>query len=445
MPTGTCRGRAGAGVPVAGRPALPARKGLAPLCCLLLLSCAVLPPTFSQGDTTPMPPQVNAALAAGQRPVKIVGFGDSITGVYYHTGGRRAWPEMLGLALQRAYPQAQVQVVNAGVSGGNTTSGLARIDQDVLRHQPDLVVVMFGMNDIVANVPATYEANLRTIVAKCRDAGAEVVLCTPNTIYDQDANRPLARLSSYADIVRRLGKELALPVADCFSAFGAVEKLDAREWARLMSDTIHPNMRGHKLFAEEMTRAIAGRDVSLSDIGPLPGLPHVRARLQEGKPLRILAMPPYDTLIGPALKSLFPPAQCEIVKWETVGQSVAQLEAAAKAQGWMALRDRPERPRPDLVVFAIPASADAPDFERFYRSYTWVLNWSLSFGVAEWDAFAVLPELAQPQLPEADRERAAWALQVVEGQDIPYLTRPEGNRQEAAELLGEWLRRQLRP
>jgi len=55
--------------------------------------------------------KTNAALAAGERTVRIIGFGDSITGIYYHTGGRRAWPEMLGLALQRIYPQAKVETI----------------------------------------------------------------------------------------------------------------------------------------------------------------------------------------------------------------------------------------------------------------------------------------------------------------------------------------------
>jgi hypothetical protein len=42
--------------------------------------------------------QTPAKLKAGE-PVKIVCLGDSVTGIYYHTGGRRAYPEMLGLAL----------------------------------------------------------------------------------------------------------------------------------------------------------------------------------------------------------------------------------------------------------------------------------------------------------------------------------------------------------
>jgi len=55
-------------------------------------------------------------LEAGQEPVRIVCFGDSVTGVYYHTGGRRAWTDMLGIALGKAYPKAKVEMFNAGIS-----------------------------------------------------------------------------------------------------------------------------------------------------------------------------------------------------------------------------------------------------------------------------------------------------------------------------------------
>lgn len=392
-----------------------------------------------------MPAQTNAALAAGDRPVRIVGFGDSITGVYYHTGGRRAWPEMLGVALQRSYPNAQIEMINAGVSGGKTSSALDRIDTDVLAHEPDLVVVMFGMNDVAAHPPDAYEANLRTIIQKCRAVGAGVILCTPNAISPGDEKRPPAKLGEYADIVRRLGGELDLPVADFHTRFGAIRDSDPRRWRTIMSDAIHPNMRGHELFAEQIAHTITGREVSLADVGPLPGLPHVQAALQGGEPLRVVAMPPYDTLIEPALKALFPQAQCEIASWGPEGQSMAQIEADAKARGWFALNQNPDLPKPTLVIIAVPASAATPDFERFYRSYTWVLNWSLSFGPAQWDAVAVLPEVARPGLIDDERERAGWALEVVRGQDIPFITRREGDQRDVQELLGQWLREQLTP
>ncbi len=40
-------------------------------------------------------------LAEAREPLRIVCFGDSITGAYYHSGNRRAWPEMLKVALDR--------------------------------------------------------------------------------------------------------------------------------------------------------------------------------------------------------------------------------------------------------------------------------------------------------------------------------------------------------
>src|SRR6187200_1498548 len=69
-------------------------------------------------------------LASGE-PTRIVCFGDSITGAYYHTGGERAWCDMLGIALTQIYPQARVEMVNAGISGQTTVQGLARIEKDV--------------------------------------------------------------------------------------------------------------------------------------------------------------------------------------------------------------------------------------------------------------------------------------------------------------------------
>jgi lysophospholipase L1-like esterase len=387
--------------------------------------------------------KINDALATGNKAVRLVGFGDSITGVYYHTGGRRAWPEMLGLALQRLCPQAKIEVTNAGLSGGNTASGLARMDKDVLAHQPDLVVVMFGMNDVVANAPEAYEANLRTIVERSRGVGAEVVLCTPNAIYDLDPGRPMSRLREYAGIVRKVGEELVVPVCDCFAAYEAVQTRSPRDFATIMSDAIHPNMRGHKLFAEEIAHTITGRRVSLEDVGPLSGLPHVKQELDAGQPLRVLAMPPYDALIEPALQALYPQAQMAVTRWEVAGQSLAQIEKAAQAQGWMGLRDHPDRPKPDLVIFAVPAEAGAPDDDRFYRSTTWILNWSLSFGKSEWDAFAVTPSVAKPDLTDAERGAEEQALEVITGQDLPYLTRLPGQTERVETLLQAWLRRQL--
>ena len=61
------------------------------LAFVLLPALVCLVATQPRADETPSVAGVAAELASGQRTVRIVAFGDSITGVYYHTGGRRAW------------------------------------------------------------------------------------------------------------------------------------------------------------------------------------------------------------------------------------------------------------------------------------------------------------------------------------------------------------------
>ena len=271
-------------------------------------------------------------LETGQ-PVKIVCFGDSITGVYYPTGGRRAWCDMLGIALHRIYPQAKIEMINAGISGHTTSQALARMDADVLRHHPQLVVVMFGMNDVVNNAtgvsPEIFRANLAQIVKRARAQGGEVILMTPNSIYSDDPRRAPWYLTDYVEIVRQVGKELEVPVTDCFRTYEAVRSVNRWAWVRLMSDSLHPNMRGHKVFAEEVAWTISGKRVSLADVPLLqPGLPRVLSRLRAQQPVKVIAMKPYDSLIGPALQSLFPGAQIQVTTWDANQKSLASIEAA---------------------------------------------------------------------------------------------------------------------
>src|SRR5690242_1077181 len=140
-------------------------------------------------------PRTDARLKAGEA-VKVVCLGDSVTGVYYHTGGRRAYPEMLELALRKAFPGSDVSVINAGISGNSTSDALKRLERDVLAHRPHLVTVMFGLNDMVRVPKDEFQTNLTTIITKCRAIGAEVVLCTPNSVLETPG-RPPQKLAEY--------------------------------------------------------------------------------------------------------------------------------------------------------------------------------------------------------------------------------------------------------
>lgn len=376
--------------------------------------------------------KVKALLDSGQEPVRIVCFGDSITGVYYHTGGRRAWCDMLGIALQRIYPKAKLEMINAGLSGHSTVNALSRIKKDVLDRKPHLVVVMFGMNDVVRVPRPTFCENLRSIVRQCRDAGAEVVLCTPNAIYPEDPGRPVDRLASYAAAVRDVGVELAVPVVDCHAAYEGVKTKDPIAWMVMMSDAIHPAMTGHKRFAEEITRVISGRRISLADVGPpRPAIPHLLDRLTHKKVIKLIAMEPYDTIVPRALVELDAAARVYVHRWPTQGKSVGELEAWAKG-----IRDG----QPDLVLVAIPPEMTAEPQEPFIRSYHGILNWCLSFDVAQWDTVVVLPSVTRPPAASPPSATERLIRDITLGHDLHLIERRTGDNAPPERILLEWLK-----
>ncbi|MCB1092550.1 MAG: hypothetical protein KDL87_13520, partial [Verrucomicrobiae bacterium] len=264
-------------------------------------------------------------LEMGQNPVRVVCFGDSITGVYYHTGSRRAWTDLLGLAILKAWPSAKVEMVNAGISGNTTAQGLARMEREVIAKRPDLVAVMFGMNDVARTPVETYEANLRQISARCCRAGAAVIFCTPNSV-TETPDRPNAKLAEFSEAMRRVAAGEGWPVADAFADWESLRKRDFGAWTLLMSETIHPNLNGHRRFAELMASTLSGKAIELADsevgFDPDP-IPLTRSRLEAGEPVKIVAMPPYDQWFPELARNHFPNARLEVLTWPVTPASAA--------------------------------------------------------------------------------------------------------------------------
>lgn len=88
---------------------------------------------------------VVAAVAAGPAPFAdgdtVCLIGDSIThGGLYHS--------YVALFYATRFPDRKVQLVNCGISGDSAAGGFARLEWDVLVHQPTVATIMMGMNDV---------------------------------------------------------------------------------------------------------------------------------------------------------------------------------------------------------------------------------------------------------------------------------------------------------
>ncbi|MHB1187759.1 arylesterase [Thiobacillus sp.] len=159
----------------------------------------------------------------------IVAFGDSLT---HGTGASAdtAYPAVLAALTGRT-------VINAGVPGDTTSSGLERLPAVLDEHKPRLVLLCLGGNDMLRKQPeAATENNLRLLVKTIRDSGAEVVLI----------GVPEPRLfGGTPDFYVHLAEDLQLPLEQ--DIFNEVLKDN-----RLKSDPIHANAAGYRVVAERL-------------------------------------------------------------------------------------------------------------------------------------------------------------------------------------------------
>ena len=218
----------------------------------------------------------------GAAPVLIVALGDSVThgimelnvidqqAVYHH----QLWQMLIA-----RHPGCVFSVINAGVGGDNAPGALKRLDRDVIRHQPDLVLVGYALNDAGGgreNLSA-FDRDMTAVVGRIRgETPADVVLLTPNFMNDRD-NPLVAKqhrdaniidrfiriqtdgtLAAYAQSIRDLGKRLNVPVADVYAAWEKLRECGIDTTAMLTNGLNHPNSDGHRIAAELIMRIVDG-------------------------------------------------------------------------------------------------------------------------------------------------------------------------------------------
>lgn len=111
-------------------------------------------------------------LLRGGKSMNLILYGDSITRGANNTEEQNVYPfqpcygRMLHHALCEHYGE-QITYVNTAVGGKDSNRAVAEVEERVNAHNPDLVVLAFGMND-GAKEPEAFEANIRTIIERVR-------------------------------------------------------------------------------------------------------------------------------------------------------------------------------------------------------------------------------------------------------------------------------------
>ncbi len=88
-----------------------------------------------------------------------------------------SYPQVLKAELVRRHPELHVTMVSSGRVGEAIPGNVARLDGDVLRFRPDLVIWQLGTNDVLWHGVATNtEALVRGAVRRLMQAQADVIL-----------------------------------------------------------------------------------------------------------------------------------------------------------------------------------------------------------------------------------------------------------------------------
>lgn len=183
---------------------------------------------------------VLCALAAGCLDAQVetgvvVAFGDSYT---EGTGASRAeaYPALLERHLGRT-------VVNAGVNGETAFEGLERIERDVLRYEPALVIVEFGVNEAYRGYPVQRAlAGLDAILEALTADGIPAVLVGVH-FWDYQENFD----AGLRDLSARYGAPIITDVLHGILGDPA-----------LRSDAFHPNADGYAIMESRVRPLVEG-------------------------------------------------------------------------------------------------------------------------------------------------------------------------------------------
>ena len=196
-------------------------------------------------------------LLARKEPVAWVFTGDSITHGALHTKGWRSYPEHFAERVRWELKRMRDIVINTGISGDKTDGLLADLDWRVLHLKPDVVSIMFGMNDCTLGEVGRelFRKNLTAIVTKVKTAGSIPILNTPNTIYLKNAETR-GDLPAYAQVVRDVALGTRAVLVDHYAHWEKAMPDQEALLKWLEDQSIHPGVFGHREFAKLMFREL---------------------------------------------------------------------------------------------------------------------------------------------------------------------------------------------
>jgi lysophospholipase L1-like esterase len=198
-------------------------------------------------------PRTAARLKAGEM-LRIVAVGSSSTSGLWMLNPDATYPEVMRRELAALRPRTRVEVINSGRVADTVSSTMARLQNDVLAHRPDLVIWQLGTNDVAWGGRADgLKHQIVAGVHALKADGADVILMDLQYA-------PMVLASSQHEVIQAMIAEVAREEhVGLFSRFSLMRRsIEAGlpAGALVSWDGLHNSADGYDCVGRALARAI---------------------------------------------------------------------------------------------------------------------------------------------------------------------------------------------
>ena len=179
------------------------------------------------------------------------------------TDARESYIEKFRQKLIDKFENTSVSVLNAGIAGDYLPSMIARSERDVIRYQPDLILIngSLNWNDEAMGDENVYKTLLQQLVRTLKEkTDADIILLTPNgdlpaTMF-AEMGYPMADPTTWkrCEKIREVAQEENVCLADARSVWDAAKEKGC-PWEELLANKVnHPSVEGHEVYARVLMK-----------------------------------------------------------------------------------------------------------------------------------------------------------------------------------------------
>ena len=150
--------------------------------------------------------------------------------------------------------------IDRGISGQTTPQMLIRFRPDVINLQPDVVVILAGVNDIAGNTgPTTPEkifGNITSMVELAKANAIKVILCSilpANDFYWRPNDKAAATIIQLNQLIKSYADKHHIPYIDYHAVMADASNGLPKEFS---NDGVHPNLKGYQTMEPLLEKAI---------------------------------------------------------------------------------------------------------------------------------------------------------------------------------------------